>query len=135
MQKGVCLLAFCFLSLFCKSQTYIDTCLLLPKSIRAYISGTDTNQIKLSDIKKGFTLTSTDSSFKITSFRVGYSDASQGNFYLECRYKGNQYSLCTEVDSSGLHLNGAVRLFIDDIQAEKNNRCYNYWALIYKIIP
>ena len=135
MQKCIYLLALCFLSLFCRSQTTKDTCLLLPKSIRAYILGTDTNQIKLSDVKKGFTLTSTDSSYKITRFRVGYVDASQGGLYLECRYEGNQYSLCTQFDPSGLHLNGAVRLFIDDIQAEKNNRCYNYWAIIYKIIP
>jgi hypothetical protein len=135
MQKGIYLLVFCFLSLFCRSQTTQDTCLLLPKSIRAYISGTDSNQIKLSDIKKGFILASTDSSFKITGFSVGYIDEAQGGFYLECHYEGNRYSLCTQYDPSGLHLNGAAKLFIDKIQAEKNNRCYNYWGIIYKIIP
>lgn len=135
MIKTLVTISLSLLTLSATSQTSGDSCQLLPKSIYTYIESADSNNIKLSDLLKGFTLKSSDTSYTIVSFCVGYVKE-PGKYlpsYYFCCYTNDTFYI-DKYQSFKQNIDGASTLFIDNVKVVKNNRCYSIKPTVYKVI-
>lgn len=133
MLKIILPLFLCLVSSICYAQKInFDSCMPLPKNIKAYISGTDSTSIKLSEIKKGFTLVCSNPNFKIVAFTTAFIDESTDWSYYTVGYTGPKFYV-DKYEPFKLHIDGAKLLFIDQIFVIINNKCYSITPIVYEV--
>lgn len=118
---------------FTYSQNNIDSCFSTPSTFKAYIENSDSVGITLDHLKKGFKLLVNFAEFKVVKFCVAYIDESNKNpmYYISCHEQPNYHpSRCENFEKN---LDGAKKIFIDHIIAERKGKRYCIKQMIYQI--